>query len=989
MSVGSCDLSQVCRFFKINNNFDRGTLQEIHRHLDELDETTPRDLCAVVLLLVTKCIAQPSVFSNPRTRENYSRSSLSSEGLHTVALDFLSFQRDCKRTLPIGVTPPTFIGVAHHCHGLVKKQNLISQLLMLLYQYFLKYHYADERYSPNDGPDFKFSTETVLVTMGPNLLQFQDILASAFAGICSNTKHNLQDIMDFEYLWESSLLISRTHPVSPIFGINNEGDPTNLPESIGGSKRKQTPVDHNSATEKQRLAKELAWLLSRSINITDSQDVSTNGEKINYNRKHNIVKTSACIDIVIGATLASSSSRDEPKKDVAKKQLVEKSINLQNGDVVLSKVANFISPPHPLPYGEELVYLDSLNVNPRTLHNRIVESLVKSTNELIKAVTFQNDCITQFDIMTASVAISATAVPWFSSASQSDAKKIIVDSLSTHDSRMSALSRINSFYRTTLNKCKLAAIYNSNNVMIPQMSSMVPPVRPSEEIALKVASSIANFQQLYFIDPLGEFSRLTIFERKMLAPFTKNEDYGVCAIIFGGENISRDFFLRFYGDENDANAIYFAFRAQYSIHIDGMKSPTITREESTEMNEWITNFRNSTAALAVVKPSVRLLTTLRQYSTWKEVIITEVKYFVSIVAKQWVPEELTIRELSEKFSVSGDGMHTVPVKSNIMPSIVLRFYYCALDVILHPITSNESYVSAFILSKNFHNSLLSLCYFCIQKAMMDNASKNSIEHTIVYDIGDCPLAFFKLIDSFIESFNGKNHESECSLPNYLIVLLRQLQKAIIGLIWMTDFRDGSSIESSVIGKIEKLRQESMWPVESLQRTCPIGISISNTDKNAVSTYEDGALVDYIIRNLIAYTKQRVSAMCCILGSPTRNLRDLVGQVMMVYCTMLCHRIELFFCRHPDQLMMCALYLVCTKMGYAQSVTFNDVQIAYEEMTKDFLLPRTIRDMFERIMIHPETDGFGDLISLYNVSMMNDQCLQCNFSTSSFILLLIL
>jgi len=709
----------------------------------------------------------------------------------------------------------------------------------------------------------------------------------------------------------------------------------------------------------------LAWSLSRSIILANSQEDNTIGEKNTYIRKGNIVKTSACIDIVIRATLVSSFSRDEPKDKAAKKQLVERSNNLEDGHVVFSKVANFTYPPQPLPYGEELIYLDSLNVDPRTVHSRIIDSLVKSTNELIMAVTFKNACITQFGIMTASVAIATTARPWFGNEAQSDAKKIVIESLSSHDSRISALSRINSIYRATLYKCKLDALLYSNNVMTPQIRSLVPPVRPCEEIALKSGSTIANFQQLYFIDPLGDIPRLKIFERKMLAPFTKNEDYGVCAIIFGGENISRDSFLRFYGDENCANAIYFAFRAQHSIHIDGLKNPSMTREESSEMNKWITNFRTSTATLAVVKPSDKLLMVLNRFPKWKEVIFTEAKYFLSVVAKDWVLEGSTCGEFSEKNLVSDDGMHSVPVHANIMPSIVLHFFYRALDAILQPSTSNEAVESVLVVSKKFHNSLLSLCYFCVQKAMTDNSTKKFPEHTIVYDVGDCPLAFFKLIDSFIESFNERNHESEFSLPNYLIVLLRQLQKAIIGLIWITDFRDGRSIESSFIGTIKKLQQCSMWPVTSLQRACPIGSSTPNKEKNAVTTYKDGALVDYIIRNIIAYIKQRVSAMCYILRPRTRNPRDISERVMMVYCTMLCHRIEICFCRHPDQLMMCALYLVCKKMGYVQSVTFNDLQIAYEEMTKDFLLPQTMYAMFHRIMIRPGTDGFGDIISLYN------------------------
>ena len=989
--------SDVLKAFQFHSELDRSTYTELNIQFQLFDDVSPvpRDLAAAVLLSIIKGLAQPSAYSklssfaddSSETRsENVSLSQPAPfmEGLHGLANNFVQFQRHHKSAGAAGSAPATLVQVAQHCSSLLNDQRQDSSLLIEMFRIFMKYHSIDERHATTN--------EKPICPETPGyLMPFQKLLSHAIGGICSNTQHCLQDLMDFEYLWSSSLLISNKNPVSPLFGIGdcdldedfNETPPESSGESKNeNSKRQQSPLVFVATSVKQNTARELAWALSRTVfsSIDSTKDSIRDHDSKSYDRRDNIVKTAACIDLVIAAALATSLSSENEEPTVKRPRVDEaENTNRQtaqpegNDSVVMCKMVGSAYRPGSNHDGDETMYEGSVTINPRLLRDKLKESLLSSAKELILAVTFKYDPITFDDIMNAAKDIASKTLPWFTDVQAIDAASGLIPYFVSHKARRKSLLRVKEMY----NKYKMQ-ILGCNNTLVPSN------IHPNNEFALKMGWFIGKLQHITFMDTVGIFFQTNIPERKLLAPFAKQQSYGVCAIIYGGQQISRMSFLKFYGGENSTNCARVYEWTQHSIFTSGLKNPPMTRTQSTELNKWIVALSSLSSPLSVIKPSPRLLSHLGSSSTpsphqkngepqlekWNEVIVPEVNSFLRIVAEDCAPEGASIGIVSKLFNTSDLGVHTVPVTANNMPSKVLQLYYFALDGILQTEATHQNSTINPILTLNhkFHRSLLSLCYFCIHKA-----TSNGFEHSMVQDIGDCPAVYYKLIDSFIESLRPGSesilHSNHVfALPRYIILLLRQLQKLLLGLIWMTSGRgEENSIDSSFMGMINNLRRNpSKWPLKSLQHLCPIRLQKVSTNSvivgNDTTSSREEMLVDYVLRNLVAYTKRRISAMCSALAIP--NFIAISDRVTMVFCIMLCHRTDLFHNRHPDQLMMCAFYSVCAKMGFAPDVTFQQIKDAYKEITKDFMLSRTIHKIIHRVKLR---EGLGNVVSLYNVS----------------------
>jgi hypothetical protein len=96
--------------------------------------------------------------------------------------------------------------------------------------------------------------------------------------------------------------------------------------------------------------------------------------------------------------------------------------------------------------------------------------------------------------------------------------------------------------------------------------------------------------------------------------------------------------------------------------------------------------------------------------------------------------------------------------------------------------------------------------------------------------------------------------------------------------------------------------------------------------------------------------------------------DVKEKAMTLFLSLMCYRIDIFFGRHPDQIMLCTLYIVCSKMELAPKVTFREVLRAYRIMKETCLSHAVVKDIVYRIKYCTVDGGTGDIVSFYNVSM---------------------
>jgi glutathionyl-hydroquinone reductase len=87
--------------------------------------------------------------------------------------------------------------------------------------------------------------------------------------------------------------------------------------------------------------------------------------------------------------------------------------------------------------------------------------------------------------------------------------------------------------------------------------------------------------------------------------------------------------------------------------------------------------------------------------------------------------------------------------------------------------------------------------------------------------------------------------------------------------------------------------------------------------------------------------------------------------MMVFVNMLYHRVDMFIDRHPDQLMLCSLYLVCSKMKLAPTVDFQKIKDAYMEMNESFYNSSTLNTIFYEVKLTSSNNESGNIVSFYN------------------------
>ena len=394
-----------------------------------------------------------------------------------------------------------------------------------------------------------------------------------------------------------------------------------------------------------------------------------------------------------------------------------------------------------------------------------------------------------------------------------------------------------------------------------------------------------------------------------------------------------------------------------SIHIRGLIGPRITDIQKKELHDWTEEIFSTASYSNTIKPSLRLMTLLEgavheQGIHWMAIICPALNQSLASLATEFdVHGESQDHFRLNSISASAEApLEYLVLDSHPIPAAVLYLYYFALECILcSPQTGNRNML---VLNSQFHKSLFSLCHFCVCKATDHGQSC-----FIIHDTGSCPIVYYKLVEAFLQ---------EMILPDFLKQVFCHIQEMILDSLWLINLDDyyAANHDSSFISMINKLRERpSNWPLACLHQSCPI--KLMNFAPNDVPAKEC-MFVSYMVQKLLAVIERRLEEICIILLLP--NI-DTVGEKgMMIFTSLMCYCIDIFFNRHPDQIMLCTLYAVCTKLKLAPQVNFRKIIKAYEQKISSYLSPSVIHNILYRISNCSEVGGIGDIVSLYNVSI---------------------
>ena len=422
----------------------------------------------------------------------------------------------------------------------------------------------------------------------------------------------------------------------------------------------------------------------------------------------------------------------------------------------------------------------------RQLREKSKKSLLQATSDLLSSIIkdtngpVQHKDIVLFAQNVASTVLSLLVVTKKNGNRSSPASQLL-SFINSHESRRKSLGVLKNFYHNTISDKIRVTLSNTNKHM------------PKNEKALIMGRCICDLQRTSFIEPVGKFYHLSSTERNMLVPFTAAKSSSSSDKQSGDNFIVRGLIYRI----PEPKPI------RHAIQISRLNNAPSTEAEHKDLNEWTTAMMQIVSNSSSVKPSPWLSnylgiesSTTSEDSTnaWKTKTLPVLKYFLKIVADEC---GLTL----DDGTISDTGKYKIQ-QGDVTPATVLMMYYLALEAIVRSSPSVDTG------GQRFHSSLFSLCYFCLRKAKQSNGRCFLIE-----DIGDNTIEFYKLVELFIQTLkptDSSEMQSLC-LPEYLIEVLTQLEKMLIGMMWMSDDLDGKT-ESSFLSMVSKLREEdpTVW-----------------------------------------------------------------------------------------------------------------------------------------------------------------------------------
>ncbi|KAL7453985.1 hypothetical protein ACHAWC_007721 [Mediolabrus comicus] len=829
----------LMRIFNLLSEEDRKIFSELCAHASNegVSSCDPKNPIVSAMLLST-------IKSLAATVETLTKIDVNDMGIEnnfveisaeSIALQYVEYQQ--LATLP---TTTLLQIIDHQCSALV--DSFDEKTKLNLFRYFLS--------CCSITTDISSSNENG--ASAPYVAQFEKLLTHTLSTVSSNIRRNLEDLTDFDYLWDAST------------------DHTLL-------------FDGDLSSEET--AKDLAWSLVRTTSNSVLREDGTDVQSCE--RRYRILHEAACIDLVLAAMLT---------------QLLP-----SNGENPAAK-----------------------RMRSERDAREVRQYLLNSIGELLLAVTGEEIVIQRSDLNITAQQVATSILPFVDDRKKMGSDEMFIpvflSCISSNEQRKTSLLR--------LKKAQTRIVAEKAGEAL----CSIPAHLPNIEKALKLGWLVPRLHQRTY-DHFHGFYQLDLSKRKMLASIVpKTHNNGVGSNGSSQQIVQAICYKKHQGESS--MPVELPLGSMNAINISGWKEPPLSDTEREELQNWIVSSSSSTRPACCLKPSPKLLASLKASSlppttsaetngnstailTWEMVVLPVLNNCLTQAAKDF--------GTTGSFTVLDDGEHIVPLVATspgqiIMPSAILRLYYIALDVLLHHDAARRKSDAnpTMVLNLRFHSSLFALCRFCLHKGnnlsasyQHDHLTTTESQSLVIEDIGTCPIVYYKLIESFIKAFApdneyvSSNYEGQV-LPSRITQNLRRLQEMLLGLMWMRSCVDiTGDFESTFVGMLNKMKQDATaW-----QQVCPIG-----ADKEAESTISSN-------------DKERM--------------------------------VDLFIDRHPDQLMLCGLYLVCSKMKLAPTVTFQNIKDAYMEMNEDLYNTTTLNTIFYEVKLSASNDERGNIVSFYN------------------------
>jgi hypothetical protein len=856
--------------FHIQSPKDKKVFETVLGWLQEYESNTiPTNVVAATLTLIVKGLA---VHGAGLASGHFLGGNL------RVLTDFVRYQSSLYGrdngifTSSYATTPPvTLVQLARHCSDIVNKWSESEGM----YCHFMEYY---------DFGSARGITPFATTPSSENVLSFQQMLLNTLSCIHLNTIESLEDLSDFEHLWSSTLNDFRSNSMDEASG--------------GGTPKRKRSKSYDDAVNIRLVAKELAWVLSRSSYYSQS--------KIDDNRKQRILRAASCIDFVVAALMAPIIA--SPDKKPRRFEFG----NIDPRRSIEDEAAAALSSMH----------LGGGSTFDTALREKSKKMLLKAASDLLSSVTVEPSSILHKDIVRCAqqVALSVLSllegkIETVSLSENSSPASQLLSLFISHKVRMKNLDVLKESYASAI-----------SDKVTTDLSALLDEIHP-----LNMSWTISKLQRNTFTVSIFNLSPT---ERKFVAPFASSN----CP------QEQREDPLR-----AEAMIYYKPSKPMMcnAIQISRVKNPTTTDDELNDVNEWITTLHKWPTSTSCVEPSSWLVNYFQNHTEglWNKIVIPVLNFFLAIVARdcQLDPDAIMIAE---------DGVYNTK-QGNESPGAVLRLYYSALEAIIRNKSRADHYNTRGNLDdKRFHSSLFSLCYFTLQKAKKPDGRCFLIE-----DIGQCPIAFSKLVDLFIDEFQlrSANELSEDSgdqltLPSYLSRVLRQLKEMILTMIWM-EIECDTNESTSFLNMVIEMRSNAP---DKWSQTC----------SDAMKHTRGQSLVGYVMHNLIDVTKQRTTDMCEMLNLPSSS--STTEMTMDLFQNLLHYRTEIFYNRHPDQLMLCCLYAsICAQSKHGPVVNFQRIADTYTQVRHDLGSELSYAILYRIKNCSDRADEFGDIVSLYN------------------------
>ena len=411
--------------------------------------------------------------------------------------------------------------------------------------------------------------------------------------------------------------------------------------------------------------------------------------------------------------------------------------------------------------------------------------------------------------------------------------------------------------------------------------------------------------------------------------------------------------------------------AEYRITILGLAEATnLPSEIRTDYSQWDKQLSMACRQTSMIKPSKRLVSLLGVSSmsdtnSWQFVLCPVIKSCLHSSDRDFYPNiNLSSRKIIQLAPLE---FHFESCADDGNTRRVLHLYYSALELLLQKHTDDNR--KMLLLNVQFHKSLYWLCHFCI---VLTTGREGPY---IMRDTGSCPIVYYKLMEDFLVEMNTSrafmsNASHSFVLPMFLIHRLRIVQEMILDSLWLEDVMQGS--RESFVAMVQKLQSSGVWPIPSLREKCPMSFEKSSSGPSESS--KESMFVGYILHKTLMLAERRCKSLCEKLSLPNNftgltpsKCNQIKEKTMALFTSLMCHRVELFYHRHPDQILLCAMYMICSKLGLALKVTFVNIVRAYESYKKKNLKLEVVQRILYDIPDCMEDGSRGGMISFFNVS----------------------